>query len=177
MALTWFNLLFAITFCLFLLKNIVSWIFGDTDVDLDFDGDTDIDISSMLSFKGILHFLMGFSFVLSASGYEQTHSFSTPCEFSVIIYIVAIMAGIFIMVALFLFYKAMLKLNSYSTENPEFDGMVGKVYLNEGGGRYQILINTQNGTFKKTAYSEKYGYITGDEVKVTFDKEKKRYVI
>lgn len=173
---TWFNILFCVVFAIFFLKSIISWVAGDVDLDIDFDGDTDIDVSGMLSFKGLLHFLMGFSTVLSAVGYENTHSFTVPYVFPISTYIFAICFGIFIMVTLYYLYKFMLKLSHYTTDNLNLDNMTGKVYLIEEDGQYQVLVDTPSGTFKKTAYSEDKTHKLGDEVVVKWDKESKRYI-
>lgn len=47
---------------IFLLQFILSIFFGsmDTDIDVNADGNADIDMSSVLSFKGLIHFCMGF---------------------------------------------------------------------------------------------------------------------
>ena len=161
---TWFNILFCVVFAIFFLKSLISWIAGDIDIDVDFDGDTDIDISGMLSFKGILHFLMGFSSVLTAVGYGNTQSFFTPYTFSISTYILAVFAGIITMVGLFYLYQVMLKLSHYSSNNINLNNMSGKIYLVEEDGQYQVLINTPNGTFKKTAYSDNENHKIGDEI-------------
>lgn len=173
---TWFNILFCVVFAIFFLKSLISWIAGDIDVDIDFDGDTDIDVSGMLSFKGILHFLMGFSSVLTAVGYENTHSFCVPYTFPISIYILAVCFGIFIMVGLFYLYQVMLKLNHYTNDNPNLNNSVGKVYLIEKNGQYQVLVDTPSGTFKKTAYSEDETHKIGDEVVIKWDKESNKYI-
>ena len=45
---------------IFLLQFILSIFFGsmDTDIDVNADGNADIDMSSVLSFKGLIHFFM-----------------------------------------------------------------------------------------------------------------------
>ena len=50
---------------IFLLQFILSIFFGsmDTDIDVNADGNADIDMSSVLSFKGLIHFCMGFGLV------------------------------------------------------------------------------------------------------------------
>ena len=54
---------------IFLLQFILSIFFGsmDTDIDVNADGNADIDMSSVLSFKGLIHFCMGFGWFMSAS--------------------------------------------------------------------------------------------------------------
>lgn len=173
---TWFNILFFGVFTLFFLKTVFSWVFGDLDVDIDFDGDTDIDVSGMLSFKGILHFLMGFSSVLTAVGYENTHSLAIPYTFSLSTYIFAVCVGIVMMVSLFYLYKFMLNLKHYTSDNLNLNNMHGKVYLIESDGQYQVLVDTPNGTFKKTAYSENKSHKIGEDIVLTWDKDNKRYI-
>lgn len=171
---TWFSILFLVVWGIFLLKNIISWTFGDLDVDVDFDGDTDIDMSGMLSFKGILHFLLGFSTVLEAYAYSNTHSLTAPFQIPIFVYFFAIMGGIVCMMLLFYLYRLMMTLNHYSTDNINLDNMKAKIYTDEGDGQYQVLVDTPSGTFKKTAYSEDTHNI-GDEVLLVWDEMKKEY--
>ena len=46
---------------IFLLQFILSIFFGnmDTDIDVNADGNADIDMSSVLSFKGLIHVYIG----------------------------------------------------------------------------------------------------------------------
>lgn len=47
----------AISYGIFLVQFILSWFGGDTDLDVDLDGD----VSDIVSFKGLIHFIMGAS--------------------------------------------------------------------------------------------------------------------
>ena len=49
-----------VAYGIFILQFIISWVAGELDVDVDFDGDADFDIGDVVSFKGLIHFLMGF---------------------------------------------------------------------------------------------------------------------
>lgn len=53
---------------IFLLQFILSIFFGnmDTDIDVNADGNADIDMSSVLSFKGLIHFCMGFGWFIAS---------------------------------------------------------------------------------------------------------------
>lgn len=124
--------------------------------------------------KGVLHFLLGFSSVLAANGYEQTHVFTVSCHFSFATYLLAIGVGLLVMFALFYAYKETMKLNSYSTDNFNFNGCKGKIYLIDGNNQYQVLIESPNGVYKKTAFSEE-GHKIGEEITIIWDKEKNRY--
>ncbi len=57
----WYTILFITVMSLFIIKLAISLFAGDIDIDIDFDGDSDFDTSSAFSFKGLIHFLMGFS--------------------------------------------------------------------------------------------------------------------
>ena len=50
----------------FLLSNLFGW--GDLDLDIDFDGEPDFGLGDVLSFKGLVHFAMGFSGWLMLAG-------------------------------------------------------------------------------------------------------------
>ena len=62
----WYYVLGIISYGIFIVQFILSNLgFGDTDIDIDLDGNVDFDVSDLLSFKGLIHFLMGFSGWLS----------------------------------------------------------------------------------------------------------------
>ena len=172
---TWFSILFFATWGFFLLKNIIVWTCGDIDSDVDFDGETDTDLSSIFSFKGILHFLLGFSSVLMGDALQNTNSMFIDYSFSATTYIYAVLIGIVFVVLLYYLYRFMLKLNHYTTDNVNLDNMVGKIYLIGEDGIYEVLIDTPNGTFKKTAYSENKDHKIGDTIVVRWNKEKQIY--
>ena len=91
----WYYILFFLVLGFFIVKTIISWVFGDIDFDFDADGDIDFDLSSVLSFKGILHFLLGFSTYLSAiARFDSSYSTDTIYQFSIMNYIIAIIIGI-----------------------------------------------------------------------------------
>lgn len=56
---TWYEIIFAISGILFLLQFLASFFFGDVDLE------GDLDAGDILSYKGIIHFLLGSSAVLS----------------------------------------------------------------------------------------------------------------
>lgn len=56
-----YYLLAAISYGIFIVQFILSWFGGDTDLDVDLDGELDMDVSDIVSFKGLVHFVMGAS--------------------------------------------------------------------------------------------------------------------
>ena len=58
----WYYVLGAISYGIFIVQFILSSFgFLETDLDVDFDGNVDFSVSDLLSFKGLVHFAMGFS--------------------------------------------------------------------------------------------------------------------
>lgn len=117
----WYYILGIISYGIFIVQFILSNLgFGDTDIDIDLDGDIDFDVSDLLSFKGLIHFLMGFSGWLMLSG--------TVNVFTIII---AIILGIGFMVGLYFIYKVCMKFNSEPTikTGTELIGETATVYL------------------------------------------------
>lgn len=53
-----YYLLAAISYGIFIVQFILSWFGGDTDLDVDLDGELDMDVSDIVSFKGLVHFVM-----------------------------------------------------------------------------------------------------------------------
>lgn len=59
----WYYILGIISYGIFILQFCLSFIGGDTemDTDIDLDGEADFSFSNLISFKGLIHFLMGLS--------------------------------------------------------------------------------------------------------------------
>lgn len=49
---------------------------GDTDLDVDLDGELDMDVSDIVSFKGLVHFVMGASGWLCIKFYRMVRLFN-----------------------------------------------------------------------------------------------------
>ena len=61
---------------IFLLQFVISVFFGDLDMDVDGDANVDFDLGSLFSFKGLVHFLIGFGWtrVLFGGDTWQTYA-------------------------------------------------------------------------------------------------------
>ncbi|MDR0866346.1 MAG: hypothetical protein LBO74_15660 [Candidatus Symbiothrix sp.] len=64
---TWYEIVLIVSAALFLFSTIGSLFFGeiDIDADLDIDADSGFLLGDIISFKGLLHFAIGFSLVLT----------------------------------------------------------------------------------------------------------------
>ena len=162
----WYNILFFAVFTFFILRTIISFAFGDTDVDFDADGDVDYDVSSMLSFKGALHFLLGFSTYLATIARfgknftfvynPDTYDYDKVYHFTTGNYITAIAIGIVFMVILWFLYKLMMKLNHSSNDQVDIHGCYCSILTNLGGGAYKVLVKTHSGTVERVIKSYSY---------------------
>ena len=100
----WYYILFFAALFFFLIKFTLTLFAGDVDFDVDVDGDVDFDVSSMFSFKGVLHFILGFSSYLSIVAKMNTTS-NEVYTFSCSQYIVGACIGVLFMIGLFYLYK------------------------------------------------------------------------
>ena len=107
-----------LTYSIFIVRFVLSWIGGDFEID------TDLDVSDVVSFKGLTHFLMGASSWLSVKNFI-THDIQWYD------YLICIILGIIFVVILFFVYKLMFKLEHKPVNLVKEDlvGLYGKVYL------------------------------------------------
>lgn len=101
----WYYILGIISYGIFIVQFLLSNFGGDTELDVDFDGEGDFDTSSLLSFKGLIHFAMGFSGWLMVT--KEVNAY-TIC--------IAIVIGILFMVLLYYLYKLCMQFHSEPTE-------------------------------------------------------------
>lgn len=169
----WYTILFAVVIALFTAKIILSWTIGDLDMDVDFDGIDDFDISSAFSFKGLLHFLVGFSsYLFMRSNVADIEKINNVAQFSWVDYIYASICGIILMFVLFYAYKLAMKANT-TPELPSdlINNSKGIIYLNLGNGKYSVEAHTAAGTVNVTAnYYGEDNLESGTEVTLIKDK-------
>ena len=167
----WYTILFITVISLFIIKLAISLFAGDIDMDVDFDGDSDFDSSSAFSFKGIIHFLVGFSGYLFARAHTSTVNIvDGNVQFSFADFAWAIIVGIVTMIALFYAYKLAMKANN-STKDPEdlIDNAKGTIYINLGNGSYSVQAHTHAGTTNVTALYSSDDLNSGTEVTLQKD--------
>lgn len=87
---------------IFLLQFVLSVFVGsmDTDIDVNTDGNADLDMSSVLSFKGLIHFCMGFGWFM----------YLCPVPYTPLHYLGAFVSGVFFVLILAWIYKLCYKL-------------------------------------------------------------------
>lgn len=151
-------LITAIVYGIFIIRFILSCFGGDFDID-----NFDLDLSDIVSFKGVTHFLMGFT------GWLSTKQVLTD---SIVWYdfLIAFCIGIIFVLILFYLYKFMMKLEHKGIilSKDQLVGQDGKVYLYLGSTedkkyKYQVTVYNGAGTVEIDAISDKI-YAIGDIV-------------
>ena len=150
----WYTILFITVFVLFAIKLIISWSAGDFEIDVDLDGVDDFDASSAFSFKGLVHFLLGFSsYLFLRANMAEVDKINGVAQFGIMDYMIATIIGVILMFALFYGYKLAMKANN-SSKNPQdlVNNCKGIIYINLGNGQYSVEAHTLAGTTNVTAF-------------------------
>lgn len=114
----WYYILGIISYGIFIVQFLLSNFFGwgdlDLDFDVDFDGEPDFGLGDILSFKGLIHFVMGFSGWLMLAGKVTLTTLA-----------IASVIGFVFIVILYYAYRLCLKFNS-EPQIKSGEGLVGK---------------------------------------------------
>lgn len=166
-----YYLVAAVSYGIFIIQFILSWFGGDADLDIDLDGEFDMDVSDLVSFKGLIHFLMG------ASGWLSIKNLTSSVEWYD--FLIALAIGILFVIILYYLYKLILHLQ-HQVIPEEGEALIGKtctVYIRMG--MYQYILTTEiNGTSEEIrAYPEvpDLSYEPGDQVSITKYEEGKYF--
>lgn len=129
----WYYILGIVSYSIFIIQFLLSNIgIGDTEFDVDIDGEPDFDFSDLISFKGLIHFVMGFSGFLMLIEKVNVLTISIAC-----------VVGVALMFVLYLVYKLCMKFNSEPTVKAGSDliGEVVMVYLPLSNGTCICKVN------------------------------------
>jgi uncharacterized membrane protein YuzA (DUF378 family) len=141
----WYVIVLIVSSSLFLLTTIGALFFGEIGLDLDTDLDIDSGflVSDVISFKGLIHFAIGFSLVLSLMG-----------EVTLVSTSIGVVTGIVFVMVLYYLYKLVFeKLQQnikYTTEIKNMDAeiyfwdnktKVGEVFVTLEGRPVTITLN------------------------------------
>ena len=146
-------------YSIFIIRFILSW------VGADFDIDADVDISDVVSFKGLTHFLMGFSGWLSVKSYI-THNVMWYD------YLIALILGVIFVILLYFVYKLLISLETKPQilSGKQLIGKTGKIYVilepEDSIKKYIITVGNGLGTQEYPAKSNN-SYKLGDEVVIS----------
>lgn len=146
-------------YSIFIIRFILSWIGADFDIDAD------VDIGDVVSFKGLTHFLMGFSGWLSVKSYI-THNVMWYD------YLIALILGIIFVILLYFVYKLLISLETKPQVlfGKQLIGKTGKIYIilepEDSIKKYIITVGNGLGTQEYPAKSNN-SYKLGDEVVIS----------
>lgn len=165
-----YYLVATIAYGIFIVQFILSWFGGDTDLDVDLDGELDMDVSDVVSFKGLVHFLMG------SFGWLSLKNMTSNIEWYD--YLIALVIGILFVVILYYLYKLCLKLQHLVIPE-EGNALVGRVgTMNIPGNVQCTLLVEINGMLQNIeAYPEDLTkeYKAGDQITITRFEQGKYY--
>ncbi len=159
-----FLIIALVTTGIFAIQFILSLFFGDINA----DADVDTDISSVVSFKGLTHFGIGFGWYM----YLQQDT-------EVMTYVVGILVGLLFVVAVWFLYKKAYQLQQENrSENTE--QLVGRectIYFNQGSGKYTVQVKRDGAMREVDVISESSKvYRTGDKAIIATYKEGTLYI-
>lgn len=159
-----FLIIALVTTGIFVVQFILSIFFGDIDADTDIDAD----ISSVVSFKGLTHFGIGFGWYM----YLQQNT-------DVSSYIIGIFVGLFFVFAVWYLYKKAYQLQQVN-RSEKTEQLVGRectIYFNQGEGKYTVQVNRDGAMREVDVVSESAKkYRTGDKAIIASCKEGTLYI-
>jgi hypothetical protein len=153
----------------FLLSMFVADTDFDTDTDIDLDGSADFSMSDLVSFKGLIHFLIGFSWTMWF--WQDGNQFVAA--------MVAVAVGlVFVLVLAFVYWGALHLKNEIRPERgDDLIGREGEVYLRNRDGSYLIYTEI-NGTRRelKVYHDGTKNFQTGSIVRISSYSNGKYYI-
>ncbi|WP_455585294.1 hypothetical protein [Bacteroides sp.] len=159
-----FLIIALVTTGIFLVQFVLSIFFGDFDADTD----VDTDIGSVVSFKGLTHFGIGFGWYMYLQGNTDLAT-----------YVIGILVGlVFVFVVWFLYKKAYQLQQTNRAEGTE--QLVGRectIYFNQGEGKYTVQVSRDGAMREVDVISESgQNYRTGDRTVIASYKEGKLFI-
>ena len=144
-----FLIIALVTTGIFLVQFVLSIFFGDLDADVD------ADISSVVSFKGLTHFGIGFGGYMYLSGNTEIQS-----------YVIAILTGLCFVFAVWFLYKKTYQLQQVN-RSEQTEQLVGRectIYFKQSENKYTVQ-TSRDGAMREVDVISESGkaYQTGDK--------------
>lgn len=161
---TIFLVIALVTTGIFIIQFILSIFFGDIDV----DADVDADISSMVSFKGLTHFGIGFGWYMYLAK-----------DTDILSYVIGILIGLFFVLAVWFLYKKAYQLQqvNHSEQTGQLVGRECTIYFKQSDGKYTVQAS-RDGAMREIDVISESGktYQTGDKTIITCYKDGTLYI-
>lgn len=146
-----FLIIALVTTGIFVIQFALSVFFGDIDVDTDIDAD----LGSMVSFKGLTHFGIGFGWYM----YLQNNT--EPLTF-----VIGILIGLLFVFAVWFLYKKAYQLQQVN-HHEDSNQLIGReciIYFNRGNGKYTVQMKRDGAVREIDVISKSdKSYQTGDK--------------
>ena len=159
-----FLIIAIVTTGIFVVQFVLSVFFGDIDADADID----VDISSVVSFKGLTHFGIGFGWYMYLAGNTDVKS-----------YLFGILSGFIFVFAVWFLYKKAYQLQqvNLSEKTEQLVGRECTIYFKQSEGRYNVQIS-RDGAMREVDVLSASGksYQTGDKTIITAYKDGTLYI-
>ena len=144
-----FIIIALVTTGIFLVQFVLSIFFGDLDADVD------ADISSVVSFKGLTHFGIGFGWYMYLSDNTEIQS-----------YVIAILTGLCFVFAVWFLYKKAYQLQQVN-RSEQTEQLVGRectIYFKQSENKYTVQ-TSRDGAMREVDVISESGkaYQTGDK--------------
>lgn len=152
---TIFLIIALVTTGIFLIQFVLSIFFGDLDADVD----VDTDISSVVSFKGLTHFGIGFGWYMYLAENTEIQS-----------YAIGILIGLFFVLAVWFLYKKACQLQQVngSEATSELAGRECIIYFKQSENKYTVQVSRDGAMREMDVISESgKAYQTGDRTVIT----------
>ena len=159
-----FLIIALVTTGIFVIQFILSIFFGDIDADTD----VDVDLSSVVSFKGLTHFGIGFGWYMYLAGSTDVQN-----------YVVAILIGLLFAFAVWFLYKKAYQLQqvNHSEKTEQLVGRECTIYFKQGDGKYTVQTQKDGAMREVDVLTEgKKTYQTGDRTIITTYKDGTLYI-
>lgn len=159
-----FLIIALVTTGIFVIQFILSIFFGGIDADVDVEAD----LSSMVSFKGLTHFGIGFGWYMYLIGSTDIQS-----------YLIAVLIGLFFVFVVWFLYKKAYQLQQVNRpeKTEELVGRECTIYFKQSGGRYTVQARKDGAMREVDVVSETNKiYTTGDKTIITSYKDGTLYI-
>lgn len=161
---TIFLIIALVTTGIFVIQFVLSIFVGEVDIDVD----VDTDIGSVVSFKGLTHFGIGFGWYMYLAGNTEIMS-----------YAIGIAVGLFFVLAVWFLYKKAYQLQqvNYSESLEQLVGRECIIYFSQKEGRYTVHTN-RDGAMREVDVISESGkeYRTGERTIITTYKNGKLFI-
>lgn len=158
--LQWYEIILICSGGFMIIQTILSFIAGEFDFDADMDADVDFDFGDYISFKGFVHYLVGFSVTMTTFGNTKPLTWGVSAIVGLIFVVILHALYIYIYRKLSVSLEYTKKLNDVDAEVYFWDkkAQIGEVFVTLEGRKLPITLKSKK---------ERMSFSAGDKIKVS----------